>query len=80
VVTLPRQHIRRKSASILAKPGAVFYIGFDPTADSLHIGHLTQMMIMAHLQKAGHIPIALMGGGTGMIGDPSGPFRICDNL
>ena len=56
----------------LAKPGAVFYIGFDPTADSLHIGHLTQMMIMAHLQKAGHIPIALMGGGTGMIGDPSG--------
>ncbi|NLJ70168.1 MAG: tyrosine--tRNA ligase [Clostridiaceae bacterium] len=56
----------------LAKPGAVFYIGFDPTADSLHIGHLTQMMVMAHMQKAGHIPIALMGGGTGMIGDPSG--------
>lgn len=56
----------------LAEPGAVFYIGFDPTADSLHIGHLTQMMVMAHMQKAGHIPIALMGGGTGMIGDPSG--------
>ena len=49
----------------LAKPGAVFYIGFDPTADSLHIGHLTQMMVMAHMQRAGHIPIALMGGGTG---------------
>ncbi|HZJ68760.1 MAG TPA: tyrosine--tRNA ligase [Candidatus Eisenbacteria bacterium] len=56
----------------LAKPGAVFYIGFDPTADSLHIGHLTQMMVMAHMQRAGHIPIALMGGGTGWIGDPSG--------
>ncbi len=56
----------------LAKPGAIFYIGFDPTADSLHIGHLTQMMVMALMQKAGHIPIALMGGGTGWIGDPSG--------
>lgn len=56
----------------LSKPGAIFYIGFDPTADSLHIGHLTQMMVMAHMQKAGHIPIALMGGGTGWIGDPSG--------
>lgn len=56
----------------LAKPGAVFYIGFDPTADSLHIGHLTQMMVMAHMQRAGHVPIALMGGGTGWIGDPSG--------
>ncbi len=56
----------------LAKPGAFFYIGFDPTADSLHIGHLTQMMVMAHMQQAGHIPIALMGGGTGWIGDPSG--------
>ncbi len=56
----------------LEKPGALFYIGFDPTADSLHIGHLTQMMVMAHMQRAGHIPIALMGGGTGWIGDPSG--------
>ncbi len=50
----------------------VFYIGFDPTADSLHVGHFLQMMVMARLQKAGHFPIALMGGGTGMIGDPSG--------
>ena len=49
-----------------------FYIGFDPTADSLHIGHYIPIMAMAHMQKAGHRPIALMGGGTGMIGDPSG--------
>ncbi len=49
-----------------------FYIGFDPTADSLHIGHYIPIMAMAHLQRAGHKPIALMGGGTGMIGDPSG--------
>ena len=49
-----------------------FYTGFDPTADSLHIGHYIRIMAMAHLQRAGHKPIALMGGGTGMIGDPSG--------
>ncbi len=49
-----------------------FYVGFDPTADSLHIGHYIPIMAMAHMQKAGHRPIALMGGGTGMIGDPSG--------
>lgn len=49
-----------------------FYIGFDPTADSLHVGHFVQAMVMSHLQKAGHMPIALFGGGTGMIGDPSG--------
>ncbi len=49
-----------------------FYIGFDPTADSLHIGHFMQMKIMAHMQRDGHRPIALFGGGTGMIGDPSG--------
>ena len=49
-----------------------FYIGFDPTADSLHIGHFVQIMVMAHMQRAGHTPIALFGGGTGMIGDPSG--------
>lgn len=57
---------------LLAEPGATFYIGFDPTADSLHVGHFLTMMAMAHLQRAGHRPIALMGGGTGMIGDPSG--------
>lgn len=49
-----------------------FYIGFDPTADSLHVGHFVQVMVMSHMQKAGHTPIALFGGGTGMIGDPSG--------
>ncbi len=57
---------------LLGKPGATFYIGFDPTADSLHVGHFVQMMVMAHMQRAGHRPIALLGGGTGMIGDPSG--------
>jgi len=57
---------------LLGKPGATFYIGFDPTADSLHVGHFVQMMVMAHLQRAGHRPIVLLGGGTGMVGDPSG--------
>ncbi len=49
-----------------------FYVGFDPTADSLHIGHYIPVMAMAHMQRAGHKPIALFGGGTAMIGDPSG--------
>ncbi len=49
-----------------------FYIGFEPTADSLHVGHFVQLMIMSRLQKAGHVPIILFGGGTGLIGDPSG--------
>ena len=49
-----------------------FYVGFDPTADSLHIGHYIPIMAMAHMQRCGHRPIALVGGGTGMIGDPSG--------
>jgi tyrosyl-tRNA synthetase len=48
------------------------YVGFDPTSDSLHIGHLVSIMLLRHLQKAGHKPIALIGGATGMIGDPSG--------
>ena len=51
---------------------AVFYIGFDPTADSLHVGHFMALCLMKRLQMAGNRPIALMGGGTGMIGDPSG--------
>ena len=51
---------------------AVFYIGFDPTADSLHVGHFMALCLMKRLQMAGNKPIALIGGGTGMIGDPSG--------
>lgn len=51
---------------------AVFYIGFDPTADSLHVGHFMALTLMKRLQEAGNKPIALIGGGTGMIGDPSG--------
>ncbi|HIQ71842.1 MAG TPA: tyrosine--tRNA ligase [Candidatus Onthenecus intestinigallinarum] len=54
------------------KEPTTFYVGFDPTADSLHIGHYIPIMAMAHMQRAGHRPIALMGGGTAMIGDPSG--------
>ncbi len=57
---------------LLAKEKVCGYIGFDPTADSLHIGSLTQIFTLMRLQKAGHKPIALIGGATGMIGDPSG--------
>ncbi len=55
----------------LGKESTPFYVGFDPTADSLHIGHYIPIMAMAHMQRAGHKPIALIGGGTAMIGDPS---------
>ncbi len=57
---------------LLGKESVTFYIGFDPTADSLHVGHFIAMMFMAHMQRAGHKPIALVGGGTAMVGDPSG--------
>jgi tyrosyl-tRNA synthetase len=57
---------------LLGKESVTFYIGFDPTADSLHVGHFIAMMFMAHMQRHGHKPIALVGGGTAMIGDPSG--------
>lgn len=56
----------------LAKGVASGYIGFDPTSDSLHIGNLVQVMTLVHFQRAGHRPIALVGGATGMVGDPSG--------
>lgn len=58
--------------NLLGSQQVTFYIGFDPTADSLHAGHFIALMVMAHLQRAGHRPIALVGGGTGTIGDPSG--------
>ncbi|WP_297432188.1 tyrosine--tRNA ligase [uncultured Cetobacterium sp.] len=57
---------------LLAKEKVTFYIGFDPTADSLHVGHFIAMMFMSHMQQHGHRPIALIGGGTAQIGDPSG--------
>ncbi len=56
----------------LGSESVPFYIGFDPTADSLHVGHFMQLIAMKHMQDAGHRPIILIGGGTGMIGDPSG--------
>ena len=56
----------------LAKGPQRGYIGFDPTADSLHVGHLVQIMLLVHFQRAGHRPVALVGGATGMVGDPSG--------
>ncbi len=59
-------------AKLLETESVAFYIGFDPTADSLHIGHYIPVMAMAHMQRAGHKPICLFGGGTAMIGDPSG--------
>ena len=57
---------------LINKGGATFYIGFDPTADSLHVGHFMALCLMKRLQMAGNKPIVLLGGGTGMIGDPSG--------
>lgn len=62
----------QETKELLEKERVTFYIGFDPTADSLHVGHFIAMMFMSHMQRAGHRPIALIGGGTAMIGDPSG--------
>ncbi len=61
-----------ESSKMINEGKAVFYIGFDPTADSLHVGHFMALCLMKRLQMAGNRPIALIGGGTGMIGDPSG--------
>lgn len=61
-----------KIKDLLNNQKVTFYIGFDPTADSLHVGHFLQLIVMSHLQKAGHKPIALLGGGTAMVGDPTG--------
>lgn len=57
---------------LLSKEKIKFYIGFDPTADCLHVGHFMQVIIMMYMQKFGHTPVVLLGGGTGMVGDPSG--------
>ncbi len=67
-----RQVTHEGLKELLASESVTFYIGFDPTADSLHVGHYVQLMAMAHMQRAGHKPIALIGGGTTMVGDPSG--------
>ncbi len=61
-----------KIRELLNNEKITFYIGFDPTADSLHVGHFLQLMVMAHMQKAGHRPIAILGSGTAMVGDPTG--------
>lgn len=57
---------------LLGKESVTFYTGYDPTADSLHVGHFLTLMAMAHMQRAGHKPIILIGGGTAMVGDPTG--------
>lgn len=61
-----------KIKNLLDNEKITFYTGFDPTADSLHIGHFLQLVAMSHLQRAGHRPIAILGGGTAMVGDPTG--------
>ncbi|UKI38475.1 MAG: hypothetical protein L6V93_11530 [Clostridiales bacterium] len=73
--TYSTDHPRKEIRELLANEKVTFYIGFDPTADSLHVGHFLQMVVMRHLQDYGHRPIALVGGGTGTIGDPSGKIR-----
>ncbi|ERJ60975.1 tyrosine--tRNA ligase [Sphingobacterium paucimobilis] len=65
------QDIMPGTEDLLAREKVSGYIGFDPTGDSLHVGHLTQIMTLIHFQNAGHKPVALVGGATGMIGDPS---------
>ena len=67
--------IMPETEELLLKESVTGYIGFDPTADSLHIGSLVQIMILMHFQQCGHKPIALVGGATGMIGDPSGKSK-----
>src|SRR6187397_3746735 len=66
------QEIMPGTETQLNKEMTSAYIGFDPTADSLHIGSLVPILLLVHLQKAGHKPYALVGGATGMVGDPSG--------
>jgi tyrosyl-tRNA synthetase len=61
-----------KVRNLINNEKITFYTGYDPTADSLHIGHFLQLVVMSHMQRAGHRPIAILGGGTAMVGDPSG--------
>ncbi|MEA5051337.1 MAG: tyrosine--tRNA ligase [Oscillospiraceae bacterium] len=63
---------REKIRELLGSEKVTFYVGFDPTADSLHVGHFMQLVIMRKMQRAGHRPIAILGGGTTMVGDPTG--------
>lgn len=65
---------------LLTQGSVPFYIGIDPTADSLHIGHFISLMVASHLQKCGHKPIILVGGGTATIGDPSRKNRYAKNV
>lgn len=67
-----KQYSHEEVKDILRDEKVTYYTGYDATADSLHVGHYLQLMAMAHLQKAGHRPISLIGGGTTMVGDPSG--------
>lgn len=66
------QHTNEETLKKALDKGLTFYIGFDPTADSLHVGHFLTMMAIKHLQKAGNNPVLVIGGGTGFVGDPSG--------
>jgi tyrosyl-tRNA synthetase len=68
---LVHQHTDGVADALAAGPVSA-YIGFDPTGSSLHVGSLLPIMVLVHLQRCGHRPVALVGGGTGMIGDPSG--------
>jgi tyrosyl-tRNA synthetase len=67
-----KQRTHQEPLSKQLEEPTTFYIGFDATADSLHVGHLLPIMVMAHMRRYGHRPIAVVGGGTTMIGDPSG--------
>ncbi len=72
-------HRRGRAARALAEGPITYYCGFDPTAPSLHHGHLVQLLLLRHLQLAGHRPIALVGGATGMIGDPRPGERVLNS-
>ena len=61
----------KEMEELFSKESVPFYIGIDPTADSLHVGHFVSLMVASHMQKCGHKPIILVGGGTAIIGDPS---------